>query len=70
LSFSSFQVEWISQASAEQRTGRAGRTCAGYCYRLYSNGLYCKMDKFNEPQIITSPLDQTLLYLKVKINKI
>ena len=69
LSFSTFKIEWISQASANQRSGRAGRTCEGYCYRIYSNGLYVKMDKFTEPQISTSPLSQvilTLKYMKVK----
>ena len=69
LSFSTFKIEWISQASANQRSGRAGRTCEGFCYRLYSNGLYVKMDKFTEPQISTSPLSQvilTLKYMKVK----
>lgn len=30
---SSFKVTWISQASANQRAGRAGRTEAGHCYR-------------------------------------
>ena len=61
LSFSTFKIEWISQASSNQRSGRAGRTCEGYCYRLYSNGLYVKMDKFTEPQISTSPLSQVIL---------
>lgn len=71
LSFSSFQVEWISQASANQRTGRAGRTCEGYCYRLYSNGLYVKMPQFTEPQILTTPLSQVILTLKsMKVNNI
>ena len=64
LSFSTFNIEWISQASAEQRTGRAGRTGPGYCYRLYSNGLFGKMEKYTEPQILSTPLDQTILYLK------
>lgn len=26
--------EWVSQASATQRTGRAGRVCEGLCFRL------------------------------------
>jgi HrpA-like RNA helicase len=26
----------ISQSSAKQRAGRAGRTNSGYCFRLYS----------------------------------
>lgn len=30
---SSFKVMWISQASANQRAGRAGRTEPGHCYR-------------------------------------
>ena len=64
LSFSTFKIEWISQASANQRSGRAGRTCEGYCYRLYSNGLYVKMDLFTQPQISTSPLSQVILTLK------
>lgn len=64
LSFSTFKIEWISQASAEQRSGRAGRTGPGYCYRLYSNGLFAKMDRYTEPQIVSSPLDQMILYLK------
>lgn len=31
---STFKVTWTSQASANQRAGRAGRTEAGHCYRL------------------------------------
>ena len=64
LSFSTFEIEWISQASASQRAGRAGRTCEGYCYRLYSNGLYVKMEKFNSPQISECPLSQVVLTMK------
>lgn len=30
---SSFRVTWTSQASANQRAGRAGRTEPGHCYR-------------------------------------
>ena len=30
---STFRVEWVSQASAAQRAGRAGRTQPGHCYR-------------------------------------
>lgn len=28
-----FSVTWCSKASAEQRSGRAGRTGPGHCYR-------------------------------------
>jgi len=32
----SMKVVDISQSSAKQRAGRAGRTAPGYCFRLYS----------------------------------
>ena len=64
LSFSTFEIEWISQSSANQRMGRAGRTMEGYCYRLYSTGLLNKMEKFTQPQICSSPLSQIILTLK------
>lgn len=31
--FLPLRVEWVSQASANQRAGRAGRTQPGHCYR-------------------------------------
>lgn len=37
---SSFKVNWTSQASANQRAGRAGRTEAGHCYRLAAIEFY------------------------------
>lgn len=33
---SSMKREMISQSSAKQRAGRAGRTAAGICFRLYN----------------------------------
>ena len=38
----------VSKASCNQRRGRAGRTCAGTCYRLYSR------DDFEERQLYTT----------------
>ena len=35
----------ISQSSADQRSGRAGRTKPGKCYRLYSESSFLKLDK-------------------------
>ena len=31
---------WGSKAMAEQRSGRAGRTGPGVCYRLYTDTVY------------------------------
>lgn len=64
LSMSSFKVQWISQASAEQRAGRAGRTGPGHCYRLYSAALFSKLADYSKPEILRTPLDQTMLQLK------
>ncbi|CAJ1854787.1 unnamed protein product [Sphenostylis stenocarpa] len=45
------KVCWISQSSANQRAGRAGRTEPGVCYRLYSEADYQSMDINQEPEI-------------------
>ena len=31
-----FELKPISKSAAKQRSGRAGRTSAGFCFRLYS----------------------------------
>ncbi|KAL6657579.1 hypothetical protein ACP70R_005359 [Stipagrostis hirtigluma subsp. patula] len=45
------KVNWISRSSANQRAGRAGRTGAGKCYRLYSESDFCMMEVHQEPEI-------------------
>ncbi|KAI4987261.1 hypothetical protein ZWY2020_020061 [Hordeum vulgare] len=45
------KVNWISQSSANQRAGRAGRTGAGKCYRLYSESHFRMMEVHQEPEI-------------------
>lgn len=62
---SRFEVGWVSQASAEQRKGRAGRTGPGHCYRLYSAAFFdAHMAAFSEPQIRTVPLESLVLKMK------
>uniref|UniRef100_A0A158R5A4 RNA helicase n=1 Tax=Syphacia muris TaxID=451379 RepID=A0A158R5A4_9BILA len=61
---SKFSVEWISQASADQRMGRAGRVQAGEVYRLYSRQFYADLKKFSEPEILNKPVDQLVLLMK------
>lgn len=54
----SFQIGWISKASAAQRTGRAGRTGPGHCYRLYSSAIFERdFAKFSEPEILKYPIE-------------
>jgi ATP-dependent helicase HrpB len=48
--------EQISQASAEQRAGRAGRVQAGHCWRLWSSEQHSRLAKFDQPQILQSDL--------------
>ncbi|GAA48744.1 ATP-dependent RNA helicase DHX37/DHR1 [Clonorchis sinensis] len=61
---SSFEIVWISQASAEQRAGRAGRVAPGQCYRLYSSQVFSSMNQFAVPDILTRPIDEVVLMLK------
>lgn len=62
---SSFEVRWVSQASAEQRMGRAGRTGPGHCYRLYSSAVYDQQfESFREPEVLRVPADSIVLRLR------
>lgn len=55
----------ISQASARQRSGRAGRTGPGKCYRLYTEAAFKnEMHPTNVPEIQRSNLSMTVLQLK------
>ena len=62
---SAFLVEWCSKASADQRAGRAGRTSAGHCFRLYSSAIFANQFKsFSEPEIKLKPVDDLVLQMK------
>ena len=61
----SFEVGWISKASAEQRKGRAGRTGPGHCYRLYSSAVYERdFAEHADPEILRTPMESVVLQLK------
>lgn len=61
----SFRVGWVSQASASQRAGRAGRTGPGHCYRLYSSAFYeNQFTKFDEAEILRTPIEGVVLQMK------
>ncbi|KAM8960068.1 putative ATP-dependent RNA helicase DHX37 [Pelodytes ibericus] len=61
---SSFRVDWISQASANQRAGRAGRTEPGHCYRLYSSAVFSDFEEFSLPEITRRPVEDLVLQMK------
>ncbi|WWC95470.1 hypothetical protein V866_002334 [Kwoniella sp. B9012] len=59
------QITPISQANAGQRTGRAGRTGAGFCYRLFTETAYLnELFPNNIPEIQRTNLANTVLLLK------
>uniref|UniRef100_A0A915PWF0 RNA helicase n=1 Tax=Setaria digitata TaxID=48799 RepID=A0A915PWF0_9BILA len=57
------RVENISQSSATQRAGRAGREAPGKCYRLYSEKHFHSLPKVTIPEILRSNLAVVLLEL-------
>lgn len=60
-----YEVIWASKASVAQRTGRAGRTGPGHCYRLYSAAVFENdFPKFSPPEIARMPMEGLVLQLK------
>jgi len=54
----------ISQAAANQRTGRAGREAAGTCYRLYTEPTFGTLEGYLIPEIQRTNLANVCLQLK------
>jgi len=55
----------VSQASAEQRRGRAGRVAPGICYRLWSEAEHKSLAQFPTPEIREADLAPLALELAV-----
>ncbi|MFP4228931.1 MAG: ATP-dependent helicase HrpB [Salinivenus sp.] len=53
----------ISQASADQRTGRAGRVAPGTCYRLWTERTHHHLDRHTPPEIENADLAPLALEL-------
>jgi ATP-dependent RNA helicase DHX8/PRP22 len=65
LGMDSLVVTPISQAQANQRAGRAGRTKPGKCFRLYTEAAYqSEMLPMTIPEIQRTNLSSTILTLK------
>ncbi|MCE0510496.1 ATP-dependent RNA helicase HrpA [Microbacterium sp. KKR3/1] len=56
-------IEAISQASANQRSGRAGRTSDGIAIRLYSEEDFDRRPEFTEPEILRTSLASVILQM-------
>lgn len=57
----SLMLERISQASSNQRKGRAGRTQNGYCYRMYTEEEFNGFKEYNIPDIQKTDLTSKIL---------
>ncbi|KTW26103.1 hypothetical protein T552_02997 [Pneumocystis carinii B80] len=61
----SFNIQWISKASADQRSGRAGRIGPGHCYRLYSSAFFDREFLLHsKPEILRMPIEGVVLKMK------
>ncbi|MEO1128915.1 MAG: ATP-dependent RNA helicase HrpA, partial [Planctomycetota bacterium] len=58
------QVERISQASAQQRSGRCGRIEPGVCIRLYGEDDFASREEFTPPEIVRTNLASVILQMK------
>ncbi|MFS0866957.1 ATP-dependent RNA helicase HrpA [Microbacterium sp. 179-B 1A2 NHS] len=56
-------IEAISQASAQQRSGRAGRTSPGIAIRLYGEDDFTARPEFTEPEILRTSLASVILQM-------
>ncbi|RJQ76764.1 ATP-dependent RNA helicase HrpA [Pseudonocardiaceae bacterium YIM PH 21723] len=56
-------IEAVSQASANQRKGRCGRTSDGICIRLYSENDFLARSEFTDPEILRTNLASVILQM-------
>ncbi|KAG6543957.1 hypothetical protein Mapa_014581 [Marchantia paleacea] len=56
--------QWISQASARQRRGRAGRVQPGVAYHLYPKAVHDALDQYQLPELLRTPLQSLCLQIK------
>jgi ATP-dependent helicase HrpA len=56
-------IEPVSQASANQRKGRCGRTSDGICIRLYSEDDFAARPQFTDPEILRTNLASVILQM-------
>ncbi|XP_063967101.1 ATP-dependent RNA helicase DHX33-like [Lytechinus pictus] len=57
------KVQWVSQAQAWQRTGRAGREDSGTCWRMYTEDEFTKLNANTIPEIQRSNLANVVLQI-------
>ena len=63
VGMSALRIEPISQASAEQRAGRAGRTEPGYCLRLWPANTHRARREVDTPEILRNDFSSAMMTL-------
>lgn len=56
-------IEPISQASAQQRAGRSGRTAPGVCIRLYTEADFDSRPRYTDPELLRTNLAAVILQM-------
>jgi ATP-dependent helicase HrpA len=56
-------IEEISQASADQRKGRCGRTSDGICIRLYDEEDFAARPRYTDPEVLRTNLASVILQM-------
>jgi len=59
------ETNYISKASAEQRKGRAGRTQAGRCIRLWNEARHASLRDYQSEEILSADLSSLVLDLNI-----
>lgn len=67
LKVGTLTTSWISQASAKQRAGRAGRTQGGLAFHLFCRERFDRIDEFLPPELLRSPLEDSALTAKLML---
>lgn len=60
---SKLETTRISKSSATQRAGRSARQKAGYCLRLWSKMEEVSFVEFDPPEVLRTPMDESVLLL-------
>ncbi|XP_053324031.1 ATP-dependent RNA helicase DHX30 [Spea bombifrons] len=64
---SCLETSWVSMSNVTQRRGRAGRCQPGSSYHLFSRQQHQAMPRFQEPEILRTPLENLVLQAKIHV---